>query len=317
MEEEFRVGVKGRGSLAPWYCELPHQGVLAVSGKDAGKLLQGQCTCDILGLEKGRARLGAFCNAKGRVIASFCTFQSAGTYYVLLPLERAEVMEQRLRRVILRAAATVENVSGAWRMCGAGGDLEAAARHFGAVVPEEVEQVAACDSGYVISWPGERLLIMQPADARAIAPGPGFGASGCDLWTLEDVRSGIPQISQVTSEEFVPQMINLDLLEAISFNKGCYIGQEIVARTHYLGRPKRRMFRLHCGEVCLSSGDALYLEGKPEQSVGTVVQVAVDGEGGQELLAVLALDGADGGILHGREPEGPAVSILPLPYTFP
>lgn len=317
MEKELQAETKGGRSLAPWCCELPQQGVLAVSGKDAGKLLQGQCTCDIMGLGEGRTRMGAFCNAKGRVIASFHVFQSEDTHYVLLPLERAEVMEQRLQRVILRAAATVENASRAWRLRGAGGDLENAARHFGVNVPAEAGQVAASDSGYVIRWPGERLLIMQPAEAKPLATAPGFGAPDSDLWTLQDVRCGIPVITLPTSEEFVPQMINLDLLEAISFSKGCYIGQEIVARTHYLGRPKRRMFRLHCGQACLSSGDALYLDGKPEQSVGTVVQAAVDGEGGQELLAVIALDGADGGILHGREPGGPAVSILPLPYTFP
>jgi folate-binding protein YgfZ len=307
-------------------CRLPEESVLAVAGEDAGRLLQGQSTCDFLGLGEGQCTLGAFCNAKGRVITIFRSFRWGAVHYVILPRELAEGMERRLRRVILRSAVHLENLSEQWLCFGAAGtNREAFASLAGMSVSPQDGSVASLPHGYVLDIPAAgcaRVLFMVPTEhGEAFAAGlqeHGFVPDTPARWLLEDVRAGLPRVTTATSEEFVPQMLNLDALGGISFKKGCYVGQEVVARSHYLGRLKRRTFRLRAGAGILpEAGDPIYEYAKAEQSVGMVVLSAPDEGNGHELLAVLNLATAEQVDLRWNDAAGAPLARLALPYQTP
>lgn len=314
-------GADQAASQRPWICALTGIAVVAVSGEDAGKFLQGQCTCDILALNPWRGALGAFCNAKGRVLTTFRAARLEDVYYLLLPSGLAADTEHRLRRVIMRSRVELRNVTDEWRVFGAGGDsaLLTLALASGELPPKGA--IRQLEHGFALGVEGGRLLILVPAQAldsfSVHIREAGFVVDHPDRWQMEDIRGGIAEISPATREEFVPQMINLDLLEGISFKKGCYIGQEIVARTHYLGSIKRRMFRLHVESAHRpKAGEPIFAAGEPVQSAGMIVGSAATAERHYELLAVLGLDAAEKGSLHCFEPAGPILEMLPLPYAL-
>lgn len=307
-----------------WICPLPDVGRLAISGKDAGCFLQGQTTCDILALPPGQSTLGAFCNAKGRVIALFRAFKSETAIHLLLPQELVAVVQKRLRVYVLRADVKIEDVSADWLTFGIGGnDLTPALAQRGAALPEHPQGVVEHTGGTIIRMPsasGDRVLLMMgpekgQAMRAALEQDPHFAPAASSLWRLEDIRAGIPWITAAISEEFIPQMLNLDLLGGISFHKGCYTGQEIVARTHYLGNLKRRMYRLHCQvDKPPMAGDPIYAAGQDEQSVGLVIMAVTAKANDQHMLAVLNTSHAQSGDLRLHEPAGTRLSLLSLPY---
>ena len=236
-------------------------GVLAIRGGDAARFLQGQFSADIEGLAVGASTLAGFHNPQGRVIALLVvTRTSAEELFAVLPLELTAIVAQRLSRFVLRAKVRVTDESAAWRVLG-------------------------CSSGTThsmsVSMPwGSRRLLLLPMDCPVVAS----DRVARIAWECADIAAGLPQVYTATSESFVAQMLNLDLLGAIAFDKGCYTGQEVIARAHYRGRVKRRMQRWHN-----LSGTRL----EPGQTAQTtdgrsliVVRTVTDGPGSQELLAV-------------------------------
>lgn len=277
-----------------WRASLTDTGLLAVSGQDAAKFLQGQATCDLLRLPDNRSTLGAFCTAKGRVLATFRAFRHEGTLYLLLPLELLETVRKRLSLYVLRSDAKVGDVTERYARFGASG----------ADLPEKLglpgladNEFAAREGLIVLRVPSAgppRFLILAEAP-RASECLQTLEAAGCaptdeTAWRLADIRAGIPTVQAATAEEFLPQMLNLDLTGGIAFDKGCYTGQEIVARTHYQGHLKRRLFRYAATEGPLPlPGDALRAEAEEGQGAGQTVAAAPTPEGGFELLAVANL----------------------------
>jgi folate-binding protein YgfZ len=264
-------------------------GVIAFRGPDAGRFLQGQLSADIGKLMPGSGMLAGLHNPQGRAIA-LVALACSGTEEILaaLPSELLEPVLQRLRKYVLRAKVRIEDVSATMRVMGA---------DAGALEPGTPQ----------VRW-GERRLLFMPAEAAR----PEHRASR-EQWELADVREGLPQVYATTSEQFVAQMLNLDLLGAIAFDKGCYTGQEVIARAHYRGRVKRRMQRwLNPHGVLLKAGDAAHSE---NGRVLAVVRVAAS-EAGQEVLAVGNFTPATEeapAAREGIELSGP----LPLPYTLP
>jgi hypothetical protein len=282
------------------YLSLRDTGILSLSGQDAAKLLQGQATCDILGLPPGQTTLGAFCTPKGRALAVFRVLRLEDRIFLLLPLELLEAVRKRLQMYVLRADVKIEDVSAQWAVFGLFGEQAAGVLQTLGLPPlghdnEAEGQGGLLASVYVIRVPDHdspRLLVLVDADkAEGIGrfmEGRAIAKWDVSRWRLEDIRAGLPTLAAGTVEEFVPQMLNLDVLGGISFNKGCYTGQEIVARTHYLGQLKRRMYRLiGSNGTAPEAGEAVFAEGEGEQNAGTVVASAIAPEGGFELLAVL------------------------------
>jgi tRNA-modifying protein YgfZ len=199
-----------------------------------------------------------------------------------------------------------------------GKDATALVQRVSGLAPQAVHEVAQVPNVMVIRLPGERFEIAvahdkTPAMLQALAA----GAEKVDAehWERQIIRAGVPVIVPATQEQFVPQMVNLDLIGGVSYEKGCYPGQEIVARMHYRGTLKQRMYlaSIASGEHP-QPGEKLYSPDFGEQACGTVVNAAPSPEGGHDLLAVIQISAAERGNLHWKAPDGPALELLELPY---
>ena len=269
---------------------LPFLGVLRIGGVDAVRFLQGQLTNDVQLLADGRTQLAALNTPQGRVVALLRLRQHEGAIHALLPTELLEPVSDLLRRYVLRSRVQLQIAS----------ELQ-----VGWITDAAVAQVVTFDYA-----PG-RKVIAAPAEAwkSITSSAPMQARPGIETeWRAMDIAEGLPQIHGATSGAFVPQMLNLDLLDAISFSKGCYTGQEIVARTQHLGRIKRRLLRYR-----LPRGTApapltgLFRDSTKVAEI--VMSVALDS--GVELLAVTSLDARDGPL---RTEDGRDAQAVELPY---
>ncbi len=219
---------------------VPHLAVLTVSGKDAAKLLQGQITCNINEISETKSSLGAICNPKGRAIATFLLVKTSAAFLLVLPEKLLESVKKRLQMYVLRSDITLTDSSNELCLIG----LCDPALEAGPLFSTTQQDTIAVNLS-------NRCLVIAEAD-KAIAlwservRHQGFQPEDSEQWRYLDILSGLPWLATETSEEFIPQMLNLDKLGGISFNKGCYTGQEIIARTHYLGKAKRALFLAEC-----------------------------------------------------------------------
>lgn len=271
---------------------------LSVRGADAVPFLQGQLSQDIETLAAQGAMMAGLHNPQGRCLA-VPRLLSLGADHVLLvlPADVADAMRQHLSRYVLRAQAKIEDAGAAWRVYG--------------VTGPDAEAAASTRLHMPIDAEGLRQLIVAPRGE----PLPEGEAVDRDTWRLDDIADGIPEIGKSTSGLWIAQMLNLDLLGAISFQKGCYTGQEVIARAHYRGQVKRRMQRfLTEADLPLLPGERVTLEdGRPAQ----IVMAAPSPAGGQEFLAVTTTAAA-----VAEDPASEAsppslfvtCSALPLPY---
>jgi tRNA-modifying protein YgfZ len=264
---------------------------LRVSGRDAAGFLQGQITSDVRQVSESRAQLGGYCTPKGRLLATFLMWMAGGDYLLLVPAGLAEPVTTRLRRYVLRSRVQVD-LDPALALIGllgpqAGDTLKAT---LGACPGTEL---AVVQSGAItaIQLPGETFVLAAPqtevvglwdrlaASARA---------AGVPAWEWGQIQAGTAWITAGTQELFLPQMVALDAIGGVSFDKGCYPGQEIVARTHYLGDLKRQLYLAHL-ESRAQAGDELLETGTAAPS-GTVVNAAPAPRGGWDALVVLRGD---------------------------
>jgi folate-binding protein YgfZ len=287
---------------------LPDFALIRFSGADACDFLQGQLTCDVRALQPGRSSYGGYCTPKGRLLASFLLLSEGGSYAMILPAVLAETMRKRLTMYVLRAKVVISAPPSA--LLGAlGNDLPAALAPLGLTPPPAPHQSVVVGERCAVRLPGERVLVITQGPDNI----PDL-AGDDDSWRSRDIRAGIPFILPATQEQFVPQMVNLDLIGGLSYSKGCYPGQEIVARTHYLGRLKQRMYRVTAASV-LVAGDKLYCAELGDQSAGMIVNAAASGTGSYQALAVLQTANAVTATYHAGSLQGPALALEPLPYT--
>ncbi|MGD0490844.1 MAG: hypothetical protein ABSC32_04785 [Steroidobacteraceae bacterium] len=291
---------------------LPHMSVLRFSGPDAVGFLQGQVSNDTVPLSRGEPVLAAYSTPQGRVLAILHLLPHSSGILGLLPRDVAASIQDRLRKFVLRAKVKIEDVSeqvgvagmdaSALRAAGIG-DAAGTTGYLekdGVGIARVHRDAAAASERY---W-----LVGDAASIGRLAPCGESGRIERD-WRLGDIRDGLPQVYAATSELFVAQMLNLDLIGGISFSKGCYTGQEIVARTQHLGRIKRRMSRLRLPEGSWSIGEPLRLADGRAGRLTEIVQVG----DGFEALAVLSLDA---GAADADSDAAAAISAeeLPLPY---
>lgn len=300
---------------------LGHLGLIRASGEDVRTFLQGQLTGDIRGATPGSAQLSAYCSPKGRMLAGLLIFQRGDDLFLQLPADRLPAVLQRLRMFVLRAKVTLEDVSDSLARVGLSGDCAGALL---AAVPDTAMASVEHDGLTIIRLPGDRPryevigdvnavdALWQRAGAKATLTGPAF-------WTLMEIRAGVPNVYDETVEAFVPQMANLQLLGGVSFTKGCYTGQEVVARMQYLGKLKRRMYRGRVDTDSLPArGTELFSPSSESgQGAGRVVDAAPSPDGGFEVLAVLQISSADADDIRIGDADGPRLELLDLPYAFP
>ncbi|HKW79607.1 MAG TPA: folate-binding protein, partial [Casimicrobiaceae bacterium] len=283
-------------------CDLSPLGMLEVTGADAGTFLQGQLTSDVAALAPGAAQYSAWCSAKGRVLANFLIRRGVdASYQLILAAGLSEAIAARLRTFVLRSQVKISDVGSATVRLGVGGPGGSDAVRASLGEPPAIARTTTIGDALVVALPGPRYVVVVPPAAapacwqhlREHATPAGFAA-----WRWLTIRAGVPVITPVTSDQFVPQALNWDALGGINFQKGCYAGQEIVARTQYLGRLKERLFLAHLEVDPPEAGWRLYSSAFGEQACGTVVDAAAAPDGGSDALAVLQVAAADSGDLH-------------------
>ncbi len=278
--------------------------LLRYTGADAPAFLHGQLTCDVQALKPGASSYGGYCTPKGRLLATFLLWADADGFMMLLPAALAEAIRKRLSMYVLRSKVKIEDVTGQLACIGiTGGTAADDITTLGGTLPERQHAVTFNGAVSVVHLPQRRYLVVMPQAPAQIPADTG-------TWTAADIAAGVPFIVPATQEEFVPQMVNLDLIGGLSYSKGCYPGQEIVARTHYLGRLKQRMFRAHA-DAAAQAGDKLYSASLGDQSCGMIVAATHSGSG-SEVLAVLRIGETEAVHLHSL--QGAVLQITNLPY---
>lgn len=250
---------------------VAHLGVLTIAGKDAAKFLQGQITCNINDITDIKSSLGAICNPKGRAITTFLLVKNIDVFLMILPKELLASVKKRLQMYVLRSDAILTDSSD--QLCLIGLSYSVAQSDE---IPEPLFETSRQQENSVVNFQDRHLVIAEADNAQKFwseQVNQGFQPDDSAQWRYLDIISGIPWLSAQTSEEFIPQMLNLDKLGGISFNKGCYTGQEIVARTHYLGKAKREMFLAEAGDITPPEPNTVVIDASAgvEQSVGKVL----------------------------------------------
>jgi folate-binding protein YgfZ len=300
----------------PAFAPLTSLGALTVRGPDARAFLHAQLTNDVEHLPVDCARRAGWCSAKGRLLASFVVIPCTDGFLLQVARDLAPVMAKRLAMFVLRSRVTVVDVSNEYRQLGMwGAGTQARLAACGLSVPAGDLALARLGEVVAVRMGEERFLVLGPnAQATALEGRLDLPPGAESAWTLAEIRAGRPLIVQATQDLFVPQMVNLESIGGVDFKKGCYPGQEIVARTQYRGQLKRRMVRARApAGVALVPAQDLYSDEIPGQASGTVVSAA-PADGGSELLAVVPIGASEGGHLRAT-PDGPALEVLDLPYS--
>lgn len=303
-------------------CDLSHLGLIAAGGADTQTFLQSQLTNDAREVSATHSQLSGYCTAKGRLLALFRIFMRGDVTYLQLPLELLEPTLKRLRMFVMRAKVTLEDASPALLRIGYSGPY--AEQHLRAALgsaPQAVNEVIESGGITALRLPGvaPRFELMgdfgalrtlwTKLEANAIP-------AGAEAWSLLDIRAGVPEVFKSSVEEFIPQMVNLTALGAVNFKKGCYPGQEIVARMQYLGTLKRRMILAHIDAAEPPAPTTPVFEAGAESAQGHIVHAQRAPQGGCDALAVVVIAAMERGALHLATPDGPLLQIESLPYTL-
>lgn len=294
---------------------LTDWGLIRAQGPEAASFLHGQLTQDTNSLREGTARLAGYCSPKGRLLASFIVWRAdADTLYLACSADLLAPTLKRLSMFVLRAKCKLTDASADLMLFGlAGAD---AAAWLGDAAPATAWASTALGAGKVVRLPDvqgmPRWLLAQPADAAA----PALPALAPEVWAWLEVHSGVVRITAATTEQFVPQMVNLELVGGVNFQKGCYPGQEIVARSQYRGTLKRRSL-VFDSATPLAVGQEVFHSADAGQPAGLVALAAPRPGGGSSALVEIKLASLETGSLHAGAADGPLLQRGALPYAIP
>jgi len=304
-------------------CDLTELRLLAIAGADAAAFLHGQLSADVNGLAPDACRYASFNSPKGRMLANFVLWRDAAAdagFRMLLPADIAEPVRKRLAMYVLRSKVALTDISAEGRCLGVGGPAGAHALRAALGAAPAVFEARAVGEMTLLGLPGPRFLVVAPAAAAEATRARlvlHATAAPFEVWQWLTIRAGVPVVTLATQDAFVAQTANWDILGGIDFQKGCYTGQEIIARTRYLGRLKERAFLFHADAAGAQPGARIFSTAFGEQPCGTVVNAAPAPGGGCDLIAVLQLAAAQRGDARLGVPDGPALAPLPLPYAIP
>ncbi|MCC6194438.1 MAG: folate-binding protein YgfZ [Burkholderiales bacterium] len=288
---------------APTLSPIGSLALLTFDGPDAAAFLHGQLSTDVTGMPGGSAAWTSYNSPKGRMLATLLLWRRAPESFVgLVARDLAQALRKRLAMFVLRSKVTVGETSDVL---------------LGVAGPGAGEALRGLADADVLALPDGRYIV-RAAQERADAVRARIAARevAAEHWDWLGVRAGVALVTLATQDRFVPQTANLDLVGGINFRKGCYPGQEIVARMQYLGRLKERMFAFHVDGAPPAPGTPIVAPGMEPANAGTVVNAAPAPGGGSDLLAVVRLDALDHA-LHAGAADGPLLSKLELPYAVP
>jgi len=305
-----------------YLCDLSNVGLVRARGEDAQSFLHGQFTNDLNLVDEENSQLSAYCNPKGRMLAIFRIFKRDGDFYLLLRKDVVEAVLKKLNMFKLMAKVELTDLSNDLVVFGlVGPATDSLLKDNSTQLPSKPEQSITAQDTTVIMLVSENtrmLLISTPKQATNTWNNISDKCipSNHETWDLIDIQHGIPHVSAETSEAFIPQMVNLELIGGVNFQKGCYPGQEIVARTHYLGKPNRRMYRITIeSETCPSSGDNIYSKVDGEQPVGKIVSAQKINSDTYQALAVLRIEKEHDDQLHLGVTSNTKIIMNDLPYS--
>jgi folate-binding protein YgfZ len=299
--------------------DLSHNALIEVTGDDATAFLHAQFTNDVAALPEGAAQWNGWCSAKGRLLATFLLLKRRDGYLLMLPAEIAPAVAKRLAMFVLRSKVKIRDASGEMARIGFAGKTASVrvARHW-EHTPDPMRSVGkdgiVCVALDILdAMDAQRFVIFSPFES---APkiwdtlAENATKAGSDAWEWTSIHAGIPTIVAATQEAFVPQMANFDLVGGLSFKKGCYPGQEIVARTQYRGILKKRMALAHVGGGTRPApGQSVYSRIFGDQAAGEIVNVAPAPGGAFDLLVVAQIESLRDGDLHLDSVQGPPLDI--------
>jgi len=297
--------------------DLSHNALLGVTGDDAAGFLHGQFTNDVESLAPGHAQWNGWCSPKGRLLATFLLVRTADRFLIMLPAEIAAPIAKRLAMYVLRSKVKIVDESELYTRIGLAGERAAVnvKAHWGSI-PAAMRTVEK-DGAICVALGDNRFVALVPPKAAPAMWDLLSGAEtrgSADEWEWTSIQAGIPTIVAATQEAFVPQMANFDLVGGVSFSKGCYPGQEIVARTQYRGILKRRMALAHlAGGDRPAPGQSVFSPSFGEQAAGMIVNAARAPDGGFDALVVAQIDSLAKGDLHLGSPDGPRLEIRSQP----
>ncbi|GGY00803.1 folate-binding protein [Massilia dura] len=299
-------------------------GLIAFTGDDSASFLHSQLTNDVEHLGTGEVRLAGYCSPKGRLMASFLMWRDEQSVYLQLARDIQPAIQKRLQMFVLRARTKAADVTDARVVLGLGGALAETVLQtwFDALPPApytKLDHPLGTLLRVADAFGAPRYLwLAMPDTVATVAPelADRLVVGGNEAWRLSDIHAGVPLVAAATQEQFVPQMINFELLGGVSFKKGCYPGQEIVARSQYLGKLKRRTALATIDDAAVTPGTEVFAPADPGQPCGMVVNAAPNGSGGVDALVEMKLDALEGGDVRARAADGPALAFQPLPYVL-
>jgi len=309
----------GQGTIL---CDLGQFGTLRVSGEEAQAFLQNLLSNDIREASVTSAQLSSLNTAKGRMLATLLIWREGDDYLLQLPRVLCEAMRKKLSMYVLRSKVKITDASDGIVTLGLSGThaQEIMHAHFGGL-PQYPLAVMTTEQRSVIKISDTRFQITatpQQAQKLWMEVSPRAKPVGSACWDWLNIRSGIPVILPATQEQFVAQMVNLELIGGVNFKKGCYPGQEIVARMQYLGKLKRRMYLAHLDSSdAPQAGDELFSAEMEGQASGMIVNAAPAPGGGYDVLASVQTSSHQAQAVHWKSLQGEALQFLPLPYALP
>lgn len=299
--------------------DLSQLAVIEVSGDDAAAFLSGQLSSDIKSLSPDRSSLSAWCSAQGRVLALFRVFRARGAWFLLLPAELLEQTLKRLRKYVLRAKVAINDLSNDLVRIGLSGPGVTQVISPSILAPAQPETVAHDERASIIRLPDARPRFIIIGDPDFLVTFWETAAAVCrpvgwQAWELLDIDAGVPQVLEATREKFLPQMLNLEPLGGVVFDKGCYPGQEVITRLKFRGQLKQRLYcgRVESNEVPLP-GTRLAVNGS-DMSAGEVLQACPHPDGGVALTAVAQIELAENDLVHLTDANGPVIRFSSPPY---
>ncbi len=322
---DFGTIVTRETAAAGFIAPLTDLGLLAFSGEEAAHFLHNQLTNDVEHLASTEARLAGYCSPKGRLLATLLMWRSADAVILQVPREIQAALQKRLQMFILRAKVKQVDINEQQAILGIGGQAAGAilANWFASLPSEPYAKVDA-EAGTLIrvadgfgfpryQWIAtvDQAKTAWPKLQQALQP------VGPSWWRLADIQAGVPQVMQQTQDKFVPQMVNFEVIGGVNFKKGCYPGQEIVARSQYLGKLKRRMILASVQADAAHAGMEVFSSADPEQPCGMVVNAEPCSPQEMALLVEIKTASAEAGTIHLGSATGPVLALQALPYALP
>lgn len=312
-ERERRIAPQGA-----ILCDLSHFGLISVAGDDATTFLQGQLTNDIRLVSDTQSQLSAWCTAKGRALATFFITQRQGRYYLSVSRDLLEPTLKRLRMYVLRAKVVLEDSStGLVHFGYAAPDGDTRLKEILGIAPEQAYATVQTKGMTIMRQPAPipRFKILgELEDARQLWERLNVNAAcvGRSTWEYFNIRSGVPMVTAASSEAWVPQMLNMHLIDGVSFTKGCFPGQEVVARLKYLGKSKRQMYRIGIPHCFKPPVVGTHFASNDDPEAGTILNATLNPEGETEALAVMKIAETSKPLRWGEY----TVQLLDLPYAL-